>query len=229
MPKSNNEAKQRLETLIKNHATVNVEQRIQNECRLTDVSTNELTISGNGSTNSGINLSTDVQMSCETNNRLAALAELEFTNELKNEMKASLQQSGLLFNQDQETDQRIKNNLINQIDSNTLQETLNNCTNDLVLTNRLTIDGDNTTNEDINLEHTRMIDCMFNNESEAETKVRLDNKVSNKIEADLKQEGLSLAASMGSSITFLLMGAGVLILVMVVFMGGSKTMKRRNY
>lgn len=228
MPKSNNKARQELETIIKNHANVNVEQRISNECRLKDASSNSIVIRGSDGVDlNDVNFRTEVQMNCETNNRLAALAELEFTNDLKNEMKASLEQTGVVLNQNQETNQKIKNNLINQIDSNTLQETLNNCTSDLVLTNLLEIDNSSGVNaNNVNLEHKRVIDCLFNNESVAETKVRLDNKVSNKIEADLKQEGLSMAASMGSSITSLLMGAGVLILIIVVFMGGSKAMKR---
>lgn len=231
MPSSTQKAKQTLETIVKNHTNIDIEQRIENTCKFDSVSTNS--ISGVGSTGlsiSGVNQSTKLKGYCETNNVLATLANLEFTSELKNDLKAGLEQEGILFNQDQETDQNIRNNLITEINNNTLQETLNKCTADLMPINSINMDNSTNANiTDIVQSHEASFDCIFNNELSSTTQVKVDNKIDNKMDADLKQEGLSLLASMGSSITSLIMGACVLIFIGVVFMGGSKAMKRRNY
>lgn len=218
MPKSKQEAKQTLETIVKNHTNIDIEQRIENNCKFDSVSTNS--ISGVGSTGlsvSGVYQSTDLKGYCETNNYLATLANLEFTSELKNDLKAALQQEGLLINQDQVTDQNIRNQLITEINNNTLQETLNDCTADLILTNEINMDGSTGGNiTDIVQSHNASFDCIFKNESSSTTQVKVDNKVENQMEADLKQEGLTLFASASSSVMLIVVGAMMLVLVLMI-------------
>tara|TARA_Y100000389_G_C17400680_1_gene485146 strand:+ start:511 stop:1197 length:687 start_codon:yes stop_codon:yes gene_type:complete len=218
MPKSEQEAKQTLETIVKNHTNIDIEQRIENNCKFDSVSTNS--ISGVGSTGltvSGVYQSTDLKGYCETNNYLATLANLEFTSELKNDLKAALEQEGLLINQDQKTNQNIKNQLITEINNNTLQETLNDCTADLILTNEINMDNSTNANiTDIVQSHDASFDCIFKNESSSTTQVKVDNKVENQMEADLKQEGLTLFASAGSSVMLIIVGAMMLVLVLMM-------------
>ena len=216
------EAKQTLETIVKNHTDINIEQRIENNCRFDTSATNSITAEGStGAVINGVVMNTDLTGYCETNNYMATLANIDFTTELKNELKTTLKQEGFNVASDQDTNQNIKNKLINLIETDTLQETLNDCTTDLLLTNSLNLDNStNATVSGLEMTHNAMVNCLFNTESQGTTQASTDNTVDNSMDASLEQIGLF--ASGGSFLSIIMVIAVVALLMFGRGKKGSK-------
>jgi len=223
MPATQN-ARQTLETIIKNHVDIDIEQRIDNNCRFDSTSTNEITAVG--STNAlitNVSQTTDMLAYCETNNYMASLANVEFSTELKNELEATLKQEGFNVATDQNVDQNIKNSILGLIESDTLQETLNNCSGDLELSNRINLD--NSTNgiaTNVHQSHDGMINCLFNTQTRGQTDASVQNTVDNSASADLTQVGLFAS---GASFLISIAIVGMVVLLML---GGGKKKSNKN-
>ena len=208
----NQSSRQSVENVLENHYKSDIKQTIENNCAFTNTDTNSLVISGNrGGSTSNVNQTIDAVALC--NNYLKAFSEVDMTTELKNDMKAKMEQKGFQFFTNQSNKQETKNKVLNMIEQNSFQKTLNNCiqdtniTNDLVISNNVDHDIEN-----INQTQTRALDCIFENNSTNESKARVRNNIKNKSEADLKQEGFTLFASAGSSISLIVVGTLMFIL-----------------
>lgn len=218
----NQSSRQSIENLLENHYKSDIKQTIENNCAFTNTDTNSLVISGNrGGSTSNVNQNIDAVALCKTNNYMKAFSEIDMTAELKNDMKAKMKQEGFHFFTNQSNNQETKNKVLNMIEQNSFQKTLNNCiqdtniTNDLVISNNVDHDIEN-----INQTQTRALDCVFDNNTTTENKARVRNKIENKSEADMKQEGFTLLASAGSSISLIVVGT--LMFILFIMMTGKK-------
>lgn len=228
----NQSSSQRIENILENHYKSDVKQLIENRCAFTNTDTNNLTFSGNDNVNiNNVEQSIDIQNVCKTNNYLKAFSELEFTNELKNDMQTEMKQEGFQFFTNQTSNNHAKNRVQNMIENNSLQETLNSCVQNTSLTNNITFENNKNSNfSDIKQSQTRVLDCIFDTDFDSTNKAKTDNKVDNKAKTKMTQKGISLALLGGISVSLLCMVAVIMVLFLYTKSSVKKNMQNfRNF
>lgn len=220
----NQSSRQTIENILENHYKSNIKQEINNNCAFNNTDTNSAVFRGNeGVTIDGVNQSINIENVCKTNNYLKAFNEVEFTSELKNDIKTEMEQKGVQFFTSQSSNNKAKNKVINMIENNTLQSTLNSCVQNTNLTNSLVFEDNKGGNfSNINQTQQRALNCIFDTEMETKNDTAVKNKVKNDLKSKMKQEGLNLALSGGVLVSILFMVA----VLMVLFLMTKKSVKK---
>lgn len=220
----NQSSRQTIENILENHYKSNIKQEITNNCAFNNTDTNSAVFRGNnGVTVDGVDQTINISNVCKTNNYLKAFNEVDFTNELKNDIKTEMAQTGLQLFTNQSSNNKAKNKVINMIENNTLQSTINSCVQNTNLTNSLVFEdnkGSNFTN--INQTQERTLDCIFDTEMDNENRATVRNDVKNDLKSKLTQEGLNLALSGGVMVSILF----CIAIIMVLFLVTKKSAKR---
>jgi len=199
-----------VENIFNTHTNIDLEQRVEESCYNNNSSTNRVNLGSGNRISGGINQNIDSKFSCRMATTLDAVADAEITNEQFNKMKTEMSQEGVNIFQNQNNNQNAKNVVNNITNISELQEIIKNCNSNQSFLNEVIGGDNNEVTGGINQGISSAVDCIFETDASLEGSSSTKNTASNDADTSMKQTGITMLASCGSSIVIIVIAMVVL-------------------
>lgn len=199
-----------VENIFNTHTNIDLEQRVEENCDSTSSNVNRVNFGNGNRIEGGINQAIDSKFSCRMATTLDAVANAEITNEQLNKVKTEMTQEGLNLFQNQNNESSARNVVNNITDISQLQELIKSCGVNSAYLNEVIGGDNNVVIGGINQSILSAVDCILETDASLEAEFEVENKGENDVDTSMKQIGLTMLASCGSSIVIIVIAMVVL-------------------